>query len=110
MNFVSDHDWHDHIELIEGEPDPPTTNSVRISTDCIGEPTKEIMALCLLCYASHPIGKYIYENHPIELEDGTTTTFEDWRAEAGRNRVRKSRRRRMYCPRCDFLTDHVAEV
>lgn len=93
MSLVSDHDWHDHIDLIEGEPDP-----------------EDIMALCLLCYASHPIGTYIYENHPIELEDGTTTTFEDWRAEAGRNRVGKSRRRRMYCPRCDFLTDHVAEL
>lgn len=92
---IHDHDPRDYPDFIEGFPEP-----------------KSVTALCLPCYAIHEVGTYRYENEPIELEDGSTTTFEDWKREYERNSVSRtgSKRRKFHCPRCDFLTDHVAEV
>lgn len=90
---IHDHDPRDYPDFIEGFPEP-----------------KPVKALCLPCYAIHEVGTYVYENEPIELEDGSTTTLEDWKSEADKARLGKGRRRRFHCPRCDFPTDHVAEV
>lgn len=88
--MISEHRWTDYTDLIEGEP------------------SGVIRALCLYCYQTEVIGRYVYENDPIEIMDGEITTREDWKQEAGRASIGKGKRRRFFCSRCGVNSDHVA--
>jgi hypothetical protein len=91
---ISDHHWTDYIELIDGDLPPK----------------KDIWALCLLCWGTESVGSYRYSNDPIELPDGSVTTFEDWMREVAKTRVmNRPRRLRFFCSNCHVNSDHVAE-
>lgn len=94
---LHDHDWTDYAnELLDGVTELPEW--------------KQIYAGCDVCYVTvHPVGRYRYSNDPIPLDDGTTTTFEDWAWEIRRNRLHKKRYRKFFCPECGTVTNHTAD-
>lgn len=93
MIGFTDHEWEDHIDLLDGMPE-----------------WKNVYAQCLTCFTTvHPVGRYRYPSEPIDLDDGTTTTFADWQREVDLGRMGKAKRRRFHCPDCATTTQHVAD-
>jgi hypothetical protein len=110
--LVSSHDWSDYVDLIEGEPDDaadallPWGEEARPIPNDASE--KSIKALCLRCYQTFPVGRYVDFNEPIQLPDGSLTDADTWRHEAGRASIGKGKRRKFFCEMCGADTQHVA--
>lgn len=99
---LHDHDWTDYIELVDGVSELPEWRNL--------PEWQSIYAGCDVCYTTvHRVGRYRYSNDPISLDDGTTTTFEDWDAEVRGNRLGRKRFRKFWCPSCETVTDHTAD-
>jgi hypothetical protein len=63
----------------------------------------------LICCNAQSTGSiFRYDNDPIDLPGGETTTYSDWQEEIFKATHRKGRRWQMWCPYCHVISGHIA--
>lgn len=98
--------WEDEsYESLVGTPEQVVEDSRRIPE----LPRLPLWAKCIWCRSYTQVGVFYWPDEPIEVDDGTTTTFNDWRFEAATASYGKGRRRVFWCPVDEAMTEHFAD-
>lgn len=105
MTFHSAMRWDESYEEMVGTPD-----QVREDARNVPLPRLPIFARCTWCWTLNQVGAFYFPDEPIPLDDGTTTSFNDWRYEAQKGNANVATRwRRFHCSVCEHITDHLAD-
>ena len=104
MSFHPAIRYEDDYAAIVGTPEEVVSDARNVPL-----PRLPIFARCTWCWTLNQVGAFYWPSEPIPLDDGTTTNFEDWKAEAERNHHLKGRFRRFHCTHCEAETNHLAD-
>ncbi len=105
MTFIIGTPDHPTYEEIVGSPVELLADSSRLAE----LPRLPLWARCTWCWSLNQVGYFYWPDDPISLDDGTTTTFTDWKVEAERANHLTGRPRLLHCSMCEAVTGHLAE-
>lgn len=94
-------------EELVGSPQQVVEDSQRIRE----LPRLPLWARCIWCRTFNQVGVFYWPDEPIQLDDGTTTTFTEWKLEAAKANTGgfKGRRRVFWCSFDEATTEHFAD-